>query len=118
VASTETKSKTNAAHIDATIESIEKHVKEESATGVSTAINTWIKTLEKHEELKGIAEGLEKLKDAIAEKNGKEIAETMTMLGSETTKAAESAEGNEATKIKHLGKALSTAAKAISKLVK
>jgi hypothetical protein len=45
------------------------------------------------------------------------IVEMMTKLGSTTTDAAESAEGTEATKIKHLGKALTTAAKAIGKLV-
>ena len=41
----------------------------------------------------------------------------MNTLGTATTNAAKNAEGTEATKIKHLGKALTTAAKAIGKLV-
>jgi len=108
---------TNGAHIDSTIKTIEDHVEKGSTAGVATSINSWIKTLESHKELKTIASDLEKLKEAISAKDGKKIADLMTALGSETTKAAESAKGGEATKIKHLGKALSTAAKAIAKLV-
>ena len=39
----------------------------------------------------------------------------MATLGEETTKAAEMAKGSEATKIKALGKALSTGSKTIAK---
>jgi hypothetical protein len=112
-----TTSSADSKKIDSTITSIEEHVEKGSATGVSTSINSWIKTLEDYPELEGIADDLEKLKEAISDKNGKKIVEIMTKLGSATTDAAESTEGTEATKIKHLGKALTTAAKAINKLV-
>jgi hypothetical protein len=115
--SKKTKSTDDTKQIDATIKSIEDHVEKGTTTGVSTSINSWIKTLEDYPELKGIGADLEKLKDAISEKSGKKIVDIMTKLGSATTDAAESAEGTEATKIKHLGKALTTAAKAIGKLV-
>jgi hypothetical protein len=113
--------KTNSAdyakQIDSTIKSIEDHVEKGSTTGASTSINSWIKTLEGYPQLESIGADLEKLKEAISAKNGKKIVDIITKLGSETTEAAESAEGAEATKIKHLGKALTTAAKAIGKLV-
>lgn len=67
-----------------------------STAGVATSINSWIKTLESHKELKTIASDLEKLKEAISAKDGKKIADLMTALGSETTKAAESAKGGAA----------------------
>lgn len=105
----------NKTHIDSTIETIEEHVKKESLTGIPTSIGSWIKTLNEHKELTGIAGNLEKLKEAIAAKDGKKIVTLMTTLGEETTKAAENAEGNQAKSIHQLGKVLSTAAKAISK---
>ena len=108
----------DAKHIDTTIESLEKHIKDESTTGVSTSITSWIKILEKHEELKDIAADLGILKEAIVDKNGKKIVDLMTKLGKETTKADEQAEGNESKNIMHLGKALTTAAKAISHFAK
>lgn len=106
----------NQKHIDSTIESIEEQVKKESLTGTSNSIGTWMKTLSEHKELKGIAGDLEKLKTAISDKDGKKIVDLMNKLGEETTKAAEQAEGDASKSIKQLGKTLSSAAKAISKI--
>ncbi len=102
-------------HLDETIEMIEKDVEKKSLAGASGAISKWITTLAKHDELKPISTKLEKLKEAVAEKDGKKIVELMTSLGEATTKAAEDAEGDDAKNIKMLGKCLVTAAKAISK---
>lgn len=102
-------------HLNATIEAIQKDVEKESLTGASGAISKWITTLDKHKELKSISDTLGKLKDAIAHKDGKKIVELMTEAGAETTKVAEMAKGDEAMKIKMLGKCLTTSAKAISK---
>jgi hypothetical protein len=102
-------------HLQETIEMIEKDVEKKSHTGASGAITKWITTLNKHDELKPISTKLEKLKEAIADKDGEKIVELMTSLGEATTKAAEEAEGDDAKKIKMLGKCLVTAAKAISK---
>lgn len=118
MATTNTVSTTYAKHIETTIESLEKHVKDESTTGISTSITSWMKTLEKHDELKEIASDLGMLKEAIANKDGKKIVSLMTKLGKETTKAAEEAEGDEGKNFMHLGKALTNAAKAISHFAK
>jgi Flp pilus assembly protein TadD len=103
--------------IDLTIKTIEEHVEKGTTTGVATTISGWIKTLGDYPELKSIGGDLAKLKEAISANDGKKIVAIMTKLGIATNEAAESAEGTEATKIKHLGKALTTAAKAISKLI-
>lgn len=116
MATTEKMQTSHTQHIESSIETIEEHVKKESLTGVSASINTWIKTLGEYKELKGISSDLEELKEAISEKNGHSIVKLMTKLGEDTTKAAESAEDGESQKIKMLGKALTTAAKAISKI--
>lgn len=105
-------------HFDATIELLEKDVDNETTKGAQVGINGWIKTLGEHKELKGIADDLHSLKEAITSGEGKAIADLMTKLGKETTEAADKAEGPEAAKIKKLGGALTKAAKAISKLVK
>lgn len=116
MATTEKMQTSHSQHIESSIDMIEEHVKKESLTGVSVSINTWIKTLSEYKELKGIASDLEELKEAISEKNGESIVKLMTKLGEDTTKAAEGAENGESQKIKMLGKALTTAAKAISKI--
>ena len=105
-------------HFDNTVEILEEHVKKESTTGISNSISSWIKTLSGHTEFKAITADLEDLKEAVSKKEGKKIVQLMTKLGEETTKAAEKADDNQAKKIKLLGKALTTAAKGISKLVK
>jgi hypothetical protein len=115
--STQTQIKRNSTHIDATVKTIEGSVAKSSTTGASTSITSWIKTLNDYPELSGIASNLKKLKEAITLRDGKKIADLMTKLGDETTKAAESAEGSEATKVKHLGKAITAAAKVITKLL-
>lgn len=104
-------------NIDSTIESIEQHLEKKSPSGVTTAINNWIKALDGNKDLKGIASGLEDLKTALSEKDGKKIVELMTSLGEQTTASAEGAEGNDAKGVKKLGKALTSAAKTIGKLV-
>lgn len=104
-------------HLDATIKVIEEHVEKGSTTGVSVTITAWIKVLESHHGLKGIAADLEKLKEAISAKDGKKAVELMTKLGEATTGAAEGAEGEEAIKIKKLGKTLMAASKALAKFV-
>lgn len=103
------------AQIDATVKTIEGHVEKESTTGLSVTINKWIDTLENHKGLKTIAGNLTKLKDAIESKDAEKIVSLLATLGEETSKAAENAKGAEATKIKHLGKALTTASKAVAK---
>lgn len=65
--------------------------------------------------MKAISGTLEKLKEAIVEKDGKLIVKLMTSAGKESNKAAEMAEGDEANKIKMLAKCPIAAAKAISK---
>ena len=115
MATTETKQSTQTTHLDATIEMIEKDVEKKTLTGASAAITKWITTLSKHKELKEISGTLEKLKDAIADKDGKKIVELMTSAGEATIEAAEDAEGDELKKIKMLGKCLVTSAKAIGK---
>ncbi len=109
---------TETKHLTDTAELVDKHVKETSTTGVSAAISKWIKTLGEYEELHGIAADLEDLKTALSDKDGKKIASLLSKLGTDTTKASESAEGAEATKIKALGAALSAGGKAIGKLAK
>jgi arginine deiminase len=114
---TETKQNSESAHLDASVEMIEQGVEKKSLTGASTAITKWITTLDKHKEFKGISGTLEKLKKAIADKDGKKIVELMNSAGEETIKAAEEADSDDAKKIKMLGKCLVTASKAISKFV-
>ena len=108
----------NAQHLDSTIESLEHEVEAGTTRGAQTSIGSWIKTLSEHEELKGIADDLTKLKEAIGSGDGKTIVSLLTKLGKETTQAAEKAEGAEGEKIKKLGSVLSASAKTIGKLVK
>ena len=113
----DSKSNDSASNIDSTIESIEQHIEKKSPSGVTTAINTWIKALDGNKDLKDIASDLEDLKEALSEKDGKKIVELMTSLGEKTTASAENAEGNDAKGVKKLGKALTSAAKTIGKLI-
>jgi hypothetical protein len=103
------------AQIDTTVSTIEGHVEKKSIAGLSGTINKWIDTLEDHKGFKTIAGNLSKLKDAIESKDADKIVSLLATLGEETSKAAEKANGTEATKIKHLGKALTTASKAVAK---
>jgi PHP family Zn ribbon phosphoesterase len=113
----DTTEKNYSTQLSAAAEMIDQHVEKKSLTGVSSAISSWIEKLGEHDGLKMIADDLEKLKTAITDKDGKKIAALMTQLGTATTKAAESAEGTEASKIKHLGTALTNGAKMLTKMV-
>jgi hypothetical protein len=113
----ETKEKSYTEQIEATIETISNHVEKKSGTGLSTTINKWIDVLEHHKDLKTIASNLKKLKQALDDKDAKKVVMLMETLGEETTKAAEMTEGSEATKIKSLGKALTSGSKAIAKFI-
>lgn len=101
-------------NLDSTTMMVEDHVEKKDLTGVSSSISGWITKLGEYDSLKTVAADLEKLKAALSEKDGKKIVSLMATLGSETTKAAASAHGDEVSKIKNLGKALSSASKAIS----
>jgi hypothetical protein len=116
MATTEKSTASHAPEIDSTIEKIESHVEKGTPTGVKATINTWIKKLGEQEGLSGISDNLEKLQDALEVKDGKKIISLLTTLGEDTTAAAADAEGKDATKVKALGKALSTAAKALGKM--
>lgn len=113
----ETKEKNYAEQIDATVMTINTHVEKKSGTGLTTTISKWIDVLEDHKDLKTIAANLKKLQKAIEDKNFEKAVTLMATLGEETTKAAEMADGSEATKIKSLGKALTTSSKAIAKIM-
>jgi predicted nucleotidyltransferase len=113
----ETKEKSYADQIEATVETISTHIEKKSGTGLSTTINKWIDVLEDHKDLKTIASNLKKLKTAIDDKDVKKAVTLMETLGEQTKDAAEMAEGSEATKIKSLGKALTSGSKAIAKFM-
>ena len=103
--------------IDSTIESIEQLVEKKSVTGATSAIDSWIKTLEGNDELADISSNLEELKGAIYVMDGKKIVKLMTSLGEQTTASASSAKGDDANNVKMLGNALTSAARMIDKLV-
>ena len=105
-----------ASEIDSTIEKIESHVEKGTPTGVKTVISGWLKKLEEHEEFSAIKKDLEKLQDALEAKDGKKIIPLLTSLGEATTAASEKAEAKDGTKIKALGKALTAAGKALTKM--
>lgn len=113
----ETKEKSYTEQIEATVETISTHIEKKIGTGLTTTINKWIDVLEDHNDLKTIASNLKKLKQAIEDKNVEKVVTLMALLGEETTKASEMAEGSEATKIKSLGKALTSGSKAIAKFM-
>lgn len=113
----EIKEKSYTAQIEATVETISTHIEKKIRTGTTTTINKWIDVLEDHNELKTIASNLKKLKQAIEDKNAEKIVILMALLGEETTEASEMADGSEATKIKSLGKALTSGSKAIAKFM-
>lgn len=103
--------------IDSTIDSIEQLVEKKSVTGAPSAIDGWIETLNGNEDLADISSDLKDLKEAISNMDGKKIVELMTSLGEQTTAAASSANGDDASGVKKLGSALTSAAKTIGKLI-
>ena len=113
----ETKEKDYTEQIDKTVRTISDHVEKKLGTGLTTVINKWIDILEDHKELKSIASNLKKLLQAIEDKHIEKAVTLMATLGEDTTKASEMANGSEATKIKALGKALTSGSKAIAKFM-
>ncbi len=109
-------SKSEAEHIEKTIGALENSIEKESATGSSASITSWIKTLTEHKGLQTIVHDLEKLKEAIADKDGKKIATLLKKLGDETVKAADKADGKESDSIKNLGKTLLKGSELVTKL--
>ncbi len=107
---------TEAEHIEKTIGALENSIEKETATGSSTGITSWIKTLTEHKGFQTIVHDLEKLKEAVADKDGKKIYTLLEKLGDETVKAADKAEGKESASIKNLGKSLLKGAKLVKKL--
>lgn len=112
-----TENKTELEHLEKTIDALETSIEKESETGLSTGINSWIKTLNEKKGFQTIAHDLEKLKDAVAAKEGKKIYTLLEKLGDETVTAAEKAEGKESASIKKLGKTLLKGSKLVKKLV-
>ena len=109
--------KSEVENVEKTIDALEHSIEKETATGSSSYIASWIKTLHEHKEFKAIADDLEKLKDAVADKDGKMIYTLLQKLGDATVEAAEKAEGKEGESIKKLGKALLKGSKFVEKLV-
>ncbi len=104
-------------HVEKTVDALENSIEKESQTGSTASINSWIKTLSDRPGYKTIANDLEKLKEAIADKDGKKVYTLLEKLGDATVKAAEKAEGKESAAIKKLGKTLLKGSKFIEKLV-
>lgn len=105
-------------HLDKTIMALENSIENESATGSSTSITSWIKTLSDQKGYKTIVNDLESLKEAIADKDGKKICSLLEKLGNETVKASEKGEKDESAKIKKLGNTLLSGSKFLNKLIK
>jgi hypothetical protein len=114
---TATATSNSTSSIDSTVESIEQLVEKKSVSGVTPAIDNWIKTLDGNSNLKDIASDLEDLKEAISGKNGKRIVELMTSLGEKTTASAQNAKGDDGKGVRKLGMALTSAAHTIGKLI-
>ena len=104
-------------HVEKTTEALENSIEKESQTGSVAGISGWIKTLEGKRGFAPIVHNLEKLKEAIADKDGKKVYTLLEKLGEETVAAAEKAEGTEAKAVKKLGQTLLKGAKLVKKLV-
>jgi hypothetical protein len=109
--------KSEAEHLEKTIDALENSIEKETATGSSTSITSWIKTLSDYKGYQTIVHDLEKLKEAIADKDGKKVYTLLEKLGDATVTAAEKAEGKENASIKKLGKTLLKGSKLVKKLV-
>ncbi len=104
-------------HLEKTTEALENSIEKESQTGSTSGINSWIKTLEGKRGFAPIVHNLEKLKEAIADKDGKKVYTLLEKLGEATVEAAEKAEGKESAAVKKLGQTLLKGAKLVKKLV-
>ncbi|WP_294244292.1 hypothetical protein [uncultured Chryseobacterium sp.] len=104
-------------HIEKTIELVETGIENESKTGASPNINSWIKILKDRRGFAPILHDLEKLKDAMADKDSKKICSLLEKLGNATVEAADKAENTkDSASIKKLGKGLLKISKLAEKL--
>lgn len=99
------------AHLNSTIESLSGGLVE-AKHGATRSINSWIEALSADAKLAGIAGELEKLQTLLGSDHldAAHLQKALHSLGLHTTKAAASAEGATAEKIKHLGQLLTDAA--------
>ncbi len=104
-------------HVEKTIELVETAIEKESKTGASPNINSWIKILKDRRGFTPILHDLEKLKDAMADNDSKNICSLLEKLGNATVEAAYRAENTKDTaSIKKLGKGLLKISKLAEKL--
>lgn len=101
----------NTAHLNSTIESLSQGLTH-AKTGASRSITSWADTLKGDAKLSGIADELHKLNDLLSGSHidSASLKKSLSTLGQHTTKAAASAEGATADKIKELGQLLTSAA--------
>lgn len=99
------------AHLNSTIESLSGGLAG-AKQGATRSINSWIDALSGDANLAGIAGELEKLQNLLGsdQLDTAHLQKALHSLGLHTTKAAASAEGATAEKIKHLGQLLTDAA--------
>lgn len=104
-------------HVEKTIELVETGIEKESKTGAAPNITSWIKLLEGRRGYAPILHDLEKLKDAMSEKDNKKISSLLGKLGNATVEAAEKAENEkDSASVKKLGKSLLKISKLVEKL--
>ncbi|WPO84131.1 hypothetical protein SD427_07290 [Chryseobacterium sp. JJR-5R] len=104
-------------HVEKTIELVETGIEKESKTGAAPNITSWIKILEGRRGYAPILHDLEKLKDAMSEKDNKKICSLLEKLGNATVEAAEKAENEkDSASVKKLGKGLLKISKLVEKL--
>ena len=82
-----------AEHLQKTVDALEHSIEKESATGSTTGITSWIKTLSDQKGFQTLVHDLEHLKEAIGGKDGEKVYTLLEKIGHETVKAAEKAEG-------------------------
>jgi len=104
-------------HVEKTIELVETGIEKESKTGAAPNITSWIKLLKDRRGFAPILHDLEKLKEAMADKDNKKICSLLEKLGNATVEAAEKAENTkDSASIKKLGKGLLKVSKLAGKL--
>lgn len=104
-------------HVEKTIGLVETGIEKESKTGAAPNITSWIKLLKDRRGFAPILHDLEKLKEAMADKDNKKICSLLEKLGNATVEAAEKAENTkDSASIKKLGKGLLKVSKLTGKL--
>lgn len=100
-------------HLNSTIESLSGGLVE-AKTGATRSINSWIETLNNSgdDELSGIADELQNLKTALGGDglDSAPLQASLRKLGQHTTRAAATADGATADKIRQIGELLTQAA--------